>query len=159
MLVIQYIFITRWTPVDFPWGWCCLLGMYMLSLEIMTRNLLGCQQWKSREFCLLSILYLLQFSETVLKIKQVYSFSTTRLNWNIFHSSKDARLWLLVISQCNSLYGSSVTHVQVINSHRNKITVTFWKCKDQTWSDTKFWYEFKGQLVKIVAILDPMATF
>lgn len=91
VLITQYIFIIRWTPMDFPSGWCHPLGMCLLSLEIMTFSLLGCQQWISREFFLSSILYLLQFSETVLKIKRVYSFSTTRLNWNIFHIFKRCR--------------------------------------------------------------------
>lgn len=157
MLVTQYVFITRWTCLDFPPDWCHPLGMCLLSLEIMTRSLLECQQWKCREFHLSSILYLLQFSETVLKIKQVCN-SQQGSSEIFFTVSRDTKLTFGNFSMY-ALYGSSMTHVHVIESHSSKITVAFWKCSHQTWRDAKFWFKFKGQLVNIVILLDPMAIF
>lgn len=50
-----------------------------------------------------------------------------------------------------------MTHLQVTGSYSNEMTVAFWKCKDQTLRDTKFWFKFKGELVKIAIILDSLA--
>lgn len=61
--------------------------------------------------------------------------------------SRDAEMWLLVISQRNTLHVSSMTHLQVTGSYCKRMTVAFWKCKDQTWRDTQFWFKFKGKLL------------
>lgn len=50
-----------------------------------------------------------------------------------------------------------MTHLQVTGSYSNKMTVAFWKHKVQTLRDTKFWFKFRGEQVKIAIILDPLA--
>lgn len=126
VLITQYIFIIRWTPMDFPSGWCHPLGMCAYCLWKLW--LLACWGANSE--------YLENFSCHLFYI--CYSFQ--KLFWKssesivsqqqgsieiFFTFSRDAELWLLVISQCNALYDSSMTHVQVIKSHRNKITLAF----------------------------------
>jgi len=71
---------------------------------------------------------LVQFSATVLKIMQVYGFSTSSPKWNIFTVSRDAEMRLSVIFHCNTSHVNSMTCLQVTGSHSNKMAVAFWKC-------------------------------
>lgn len=103
---------------------------------------------KSRENLAWDLFYIRYgFQQLLVKSSRFMVSQPHAPNGTLFTVSRDAEMWLLVISQCNTLHVSSMTHLQVTGSYCKRMTVAFWKCKDWTWRDTQFWFQFKVEVL------------